>query len=446
MKKNRYLVLAAALLAVFAIVPPPALAADQLLVIDTNHVYAGMELTYGQGYAPQTGAEEAVIRMPLVVSEIYKGSVQGDSITVTPDLGAKEQSPFIWGDYSQSVTLKEYAVQDEQNNQAIQKAYYIVLHLPLKTGRINGKYPIDLQIGYLNEEGLSLQQSFTAYVEIRDGADPALDNGVRQSAHSQMVISNYEVEPAVAPAGTTFGVDFTMQNNSQSGAAQNIMVTYNSEGDDIKLRGSTGTIFISRIEKGCSQICHIELDVQNTAKSGMHRVFLNIAYTDENGQASNLACEIPVTVRQPVQLKYGQPSVPAKVFAGNTIVASLLIGNNGMDTLYDMTVSLVSDGFISTADTFLGNMESGAHKTASILAKATGEPRSAEGKFVVAYQDENGMQYSEEVPFTSIIVPQTTVFWGIPRLWAAIAAVVVAAIAGIAVYLICRKTKTDRPE
>ncbi|MEI6100875.1 MAG: hypothetical protein WCP73_03460, partial [Eubacteriales bacterium] len=320
MKKNRYIEVVVALLAVFALVQPPALAADQLLVIDTNHLYAGMDKTYGQGYTPQTGAEEAAIRMPLVVSEIYKGALQGDSVSVTPDLGDPEHSPFIWGDYSRSIPLKEYAVQDEKNNQVTQNAYYIVLHIPLQAGRINGRYPLVLQIGYLNQVGLSVRQSFTVYVDITDGI-AAQESGAQLATNTQMVISNYEVEPAVAPAGTTFGVDFTMQNTGKSGAVQNILVTYNSETDDIKLRGSTGTIFVSRIEKGLSQTCHIELDVEAQAKTGMHPIFLNISYTDENGKPSALVCEVPVMVRQPVRLQYGQPSVPVKVFAGNTIAA-----------------------------------------------------------------------------------------------------------------------------
>ena len=87
MKKRCIAAFAAALLLLTVLTPAQAYAADQLLVIDTGHLYAGMDKTYGQGYAPQVSAEEAVIRMPLIVSEIYQGTVQGGAIMVSPNLG-----------------------------------------------------------------------------------------------------------------------------------------------------------------------------------------------------------------------------------------------------------------------------------------------------------------------------------------------------------------------
>jgi hypothetical protein len=446
LNKNTLAVFAIVLLLVSALMPTPAYAADQLLVIDSSHVYAGMELTYGQGYAPKLSAEEATVRMPLVVSQIYKGAVQGDSIMVSPDLGDPQSSPFIAGDLSQAVTLKEYNVQDEQGGRSMQKAYYIVLYLPLQADRINGKYPVVLHISYLNDLGLSIQQSFSVDVVITDGVDSA-QSGENQNPLSQILIPNYEVTPSVVQAGTGLSVDFTLQNAGKSGAATNILVTYNSETDDIKLKGSTGTIFVSSIEKGASLICHIEMDAQDNAKTGMHRIFVNVAYTDEKGSAVSASFEIPVMVRQPVRLQYGSPSIPAEATLGNDVMASLLISNSGMDTLYDVAVSLQSDGFISSSDTFLGNMESGAKKTASIIAKPSGEPREANGRLVVSYEDENGMQYTDEVPFESRILPSATVYWRLPLNWRIIAALIIAGCATIAVYLLYKnRKKEDRSE
>lgn len=442
MKKNSFAVFALALLAACAIMPIQAKAANELLVIDTAHIYAGMDKTYGQGYAPQINAEDVTLRMPLIVSQIYQGSVQGDAIMVTPDLGDPRTSPFIAGDYSESVTLRNYGVQDEQGNQVAQKAYYIVLHLPLQAARVNGKYPVVLHISYLDNQGLSISQSFSADVVVTDGTQPT-QNGGKQTASSQIALTNYDVNPSVVEAGQGFAVDFTLQNTGKQGAATDILVSYNAESDDITLKGSTGTLFISTIEKGAQQICHIEMDTQPTAKTGINRIFVKTGYTDEGGSPASATFEIPVMIRQPIRLEYGAPSIPGEAPVGSDIAASLLITNSGMDTLYDVAVSLQSDGFISKADTFLGNMESGSHKTASIIAKPVGQPRTVYGKFVVSYEDENGEQYSDEVPFDSRILPAATAYWRLPADLAVIVAVVVAAAAGIAVYLLYKNRKKE---
>ena len=327
----------------------------------------------------------------------------------------------------------------------MQQAYYIVLYLPLQAARANGTYPVDLHISYLNGEGLSIQQSFTVDVTVTDGMERV--QNTKGSVSSQIVLADYEVSPAVVQAGTAFSVDFTMQNTSESGASSDIMVTYNSETEDIRLRGSTGTLFVSSIEKGGAQICHIEMDALNTAKTGMHRLFLNLAYTDENGVAATASFEVPVMVRQPVRLQYGQPSVPAQAVSGSDLLAALLISNSGMDTLYDVSVSLASDGFISNTDTFLGNMESGVHKTASIVARASGGPGDVSGRFIVSYEDQNGMQYTEEVPFKSYIAASSGVYWKLPVIWRVVAAVLVAVVATVAVYLLYKyRRKEDKAE
>lgn len=446
MKKHSLAACAAVLLGILVLSPLPAFAANELLVVDTGHLYAGMEKTYSQGYAPQLSAEEAVIRMPLVVSQIYQGAVQGNVIMVSPDLGDPQTSPFIEGDYSENVLLKSYDVQDGHGSESAQKAYYIVLHLPLQAGRINGKYPVVLHISYLDDKGFSIQQSFSVDVAVTDGVNPPQNAAGGQNAPSQIQLANYEVDPSVTQAGSGFSVDFTMQNTGKKGAATNIMVSYNGETEDIQLKGSTGTIFVSGIQKGGSQICHIEMDTQANAKSGMHRVFLNLTYTDENGTPASATFEVPVMIRQPVRMQYGSPSIPQEAALENNVSASLLITNSGLDTLYDVTVSLQSDGFITKTDTFLGNMESGANKTASLIAQPTGQPGDVNGKFVVSYEDENGEQYTEEVPFKSRITPAAAVYTRLPFGWAVFAAVLVAVTASVIVYLLYKnRKKEDRP-
>ena len=70
--------------------PEPTPVADKL-IIDSWSLYDGMDRTYGAGYVPRIVNGRAYIILPLL-GETYDGKV-----TVTADLGATADSPFIFG-------------------------------------------------------------------------------------------------------------------------------------------------------------------------------------------------------------------------------------------------------------------------------------------------------------------------------------------------------------
>ena len=70
--------------------PEPTPVADKL-IIDSWSLYDGMDKTYGAGYVPRVVNGCCYIIFPLI-GETYDGKV-----TVTADLGATADSPFVFG-------------------------------------------------------------------------------------------------------------------------------------------------------------------------------------------------------------------------------------------------------------------------------------------------------------------------------------------------------------
>ena len=70
--------------------PEPTPVADKL-IIDSWNLYDGMDRTYQQGYVPRIVNGCCYIIFPLI-GETYDGKV-----TVTADLGATADSPFVFG-------------------------------------------------------------------------------------------------------------------------------------------------------------------------------------------------------------------------------------------------------------------------------------------------------------------------------------------------------------
>lgn len=73
----------------------PTPVVDQLY-IDSWNLYDGMYKTYQQGYVPRVVSGRVYTILPLL-DEAYDGKV-----TVTADLCATANSPFIFGNYSQT--------------------------------------------------------------------------------------------------------------------------------------------------------------------------------------------------------------------------------------------------------------------------------------------------------------------------------------------------------
>lgn len=442
-KKNVFYSLAA-LSALFFFVFFPAwtvYAANKILVIDANHIYEGMDQTYAQGYQPQANDTGAFICLPLVVSDVYGETVQDNEITIKPDLGKPASSPFKPGDYRKTVTLAGYTVTDENKKQSEVYAYYVTLSLPVQPGAVNGRYPVVLQLSYVNNFGESIQQSFTVYVEItgRIQPTPTPPGGetVEESGLTpRIIVSRYQVNPEVVPAGSSFTVDVTLQNTSGTGVVSNIVVSYSGVTGDIVPDSRANTFFISGIGQNAEQTFHFKMKANADAKTSTQKIILKIEYNDENGIGRSAVSGIPVRVKQPIRIKYDPPGIPAQVHAGEDVSTSINIYNLGKDTLYNIAVSLSADGFTSKEDTYVGNIEPGGYKTAQITAKTGNTPGVVNGKFVVWYEDESGEQYSEEVPFTTQILYARTGIPGLPKEWQVLGWCAVAVVVTVSAYLI----------
>lgn len=128
--------------------PQPTPVVEQL-IIDSWNLYDGMDRTYQQGYVPRIVNGCCYIIFPLI-GETYDGKV-----TVTADLGATADSPFVFGNYSQTA--------------AGWGRYVFMFEIPLVKGRINGSYHVTLKADYLDVLGQQKQQSFMLYVTVTDG-------------------------------------------------------------------------------------------------------------------------------------------------------------------------------------------------------------------------------------------------------------------------------------
>lgn len=175
--------------------PTPTPVVDQL-IIDSYTLYNGMDKTYQQGYVPRIVNGRAYIILPLL-GKTYDGKV-----TITADLGATTNSPFVFGNYSQTVG-------------AGWGAYVFLIEIPLVSERINGSYPVTLKADYLDVLGKQVQQTFTVYVTVTDGKNPPDPNAQppKEAVEKpELFISACAVSPHTVGGEEQMTVNLTIEN------------------------------------------------------------------------------------------------------------------------------------------------------------------------------------------------------------------------------------------
>lgn len=409
MKKKLFIAAAAVFLAIFVALPPgECAAANGILVIDSVHLYEGMDKTYSQGYKPALSDSAVSICLPLVVSEVYGETIPEGEITVYADVGSGDESPFVPGDYEKAVSLEYLEVPGDSGGTASVSAYVVRLDLPLKTATANGRYPVVVHATYVNGAGESVRQSFTVFAAITNGEQsaPASNPPVLDDGMPRLIISGYSVSPLAVLAGTVFEVDFTLRNTSGSQAARDIVVTYAGKTGDLMPEGDANTFFVSKIDKASEQTFHIKMQAEGDAKTSVNRIAFSIIYLDENGDERTALGEVPVLIKQPVRIRFEDPALPESVYTGEVLTVTLAIHNDGKSALYNLTAALEVEELVPEGASYLGNLEAGESKTAEMHATTADRPGEVQGNILVSYEDESGDKFSEKVPFKSEILPR----------------------------------------
>ena len=414
--KRRICALALSILVIALFMPAAALAEGSgLLTIDNRNVYTGMGKSYEAGYVPTQSGSKVRVVLPLLNS----GAIQGDTITVTPNLGTPGSSPFVFGNYIKTVKLSTQSV---NKGAATVPAFLVDLSLPLASGRMRGSYPVSLAVDYKDGTGSSMQQTFTLYVTV-NGKDPnatppaPTPEPVRHQP--KVIVSKYAVDPDPVVAGGEFTLKFSLQNTSTVFAVSNIKVMFKSDAGLIPANRAN-TLYYNTLDKGKSMDVSVPMKATESVSAGQHTVSVAIDYEDNKATGFSAGEEIPIMVTQPLRLEFDTPSVPGEMTAGDTAPFALQVINKGRSPAYNVTCVLEAPGLLPQASSFLGNMEPGTAASARIMVFAGTHNMTSEdddksgdqfgktaGAITVTYEDEFGKQYSAKIDIrTTVNAPE----------------------------------------
>ena len=317
----------------------PTSVVDQL-IIDSRNLYDGMDKTYADGYVPRVVNGRVYIILPLL-GQTYDGKV-----TVTADLGTTVDSPFVFGNYSQTATGWG--------------KYVFTLEIPLVSERIKGSYPVTLKADYLDVLGQQKQQSFTVHVTITDGKNPPDPNDVpKQTVEKpELFISACTVNPDTVGGEEEFSVDATIDNIGAI-RARSVRLSYGSEAAGIVPVETNSAMHLPNIASGKSETVSFNLRTTKDVLAGEQPFYIMLDYVDLYGGVYTNTRTFLVHVTQPAEMSYDSVSLPREVTAGETISLPANVFNIGKSTLRNVTVNLSGAGLYPTSSVFLGDIQPG---------------------------------------------------------------------------------------
>ena len=372
--------------------PEPTPVADKL-IIDSWNLYDGMDRTYQQGYVPRIVNGCCYIIFPLI-GETYDGKV-----TVTADLGATADSPFVFGNYSQTA--------------AGWGRYVFMFEIPLVKGRINGSYPVTLRADYLDVLGQQKQQSFTLYVTVTDGKNPPDPNDVpkQEVEKPELFISNCIITPGTVSGEEIFTAEVTIDNIG-SIRARSVRLTYGSEAEGILPYDTNNAILLDNIASGEGAEAAFKMRTTKDVIAGSRAFFITLDYVDLYGGVYTATRQFLVNVTQPAEMTYDSISLPKSVTAGETFTLPANVFNIGKSPLRNVTVNLTGAGLFPTSSVFLGDIQPGQagygemKVFVGMLSMTEGYTESygkTTGVYTISYKDDAGEEYAVSVDFATEI-------------------------------------------
>ena len=290
-----------------------------------------MDKAYKDGYTPKVQGGTVALVLPLIAN----GDIAGNAITATPDLGDASTSPFMFTNYQKTVQLGS---QQAEGGVAV-SCYLVRFDLSLKTARVNGVYPVVVNIHAQGTDGTDIDQSFTEYVTITDGSDPTPATE-KPSFQPKVIVSGYSLSHDPVTAGEEFTVTVTLKNTSKSKSVHNMTVTAACDTPLLILESASNTIFIDSLGAGKATSVKLKYKAELATPAQGYNISLTMSY--ENADASPLSSTgmVPVAVVQPLRVEAEAPQFPAQVTTGDTIPLQLQVMNMGRSAVYNVKCTL----------------------------------------------------------------------------------------------------------
>lgn len=421
-----------------------SLAAEGKLEIDNQNIYEGMEKAYQDGYEPKIHEDKASVVLPLCAENMNEIK----SIRVTPVFDQKEKFPFEIANYQkifQPTTEKINGGKEEKT------VFLVAFDFALKKERINGTYPVKLEVEYdWKEENFT--QTFTVYVSIRDGkasdgkneenqnsstdgeqaegenhgaggidasggsiSVPEESKEEKPTSEPKVLISSCKEIPEKIMTGEEFGFRVVLKNMSKNKYVQNLSITVSCEKEEMTLLADSNVYYFDYLGAGKTLEIPLKFRCNEKAEAGKYMVSFDMSYDNPKATALTSSGKIGVNIMQKTEMELEIGEFSNEMNAGDSVYIPVQAMNLGRGKVYNVRCMIDVPGMAADKSLFLGNMEGGSALSGElkVFAQAVNENATSEnerygkteGYLTMLYEDENGAENKIQKKITASIKP-----------------------------------------
>lgn len=439
------------------------------LKIDNNNTYDTMPQSYSDGYEPEIIDDYAKIILPLYCDSINPPV----SVDAGINLGDISSTPFIVKNYEKTIPLAEYESSDGNKRQL----YLVCFTLAMKPDRVNGTYPVDIEVKYEN-----ITETFRVYATINNGIEtgikteepPIMDT--ETTGHADDLLADFSdsssdtnavtTETVILPpktvitsvdgntvkAGNIAELHITVKNTSEREDIKNLTAKISAMSEYLILNDDSDTVFVDEIKRNETKEIVYKYLVKSDAPSGSETINLSFSYYYANGISTAESSSITLNITQDTQVEFSDVIIPNKVTVSDSLDLNIQAINLGKNTIRNVRAVIECDGLYSSGAAFIGEIqgESSAESTlnVSVSSKSGAEMYGkTNGKIVFYYTDSDGTEHVTEQNFETVIASPFTDYsyeeteQTSPKYWIYIMGAIISAIIVLVIYLVSRFRK-----
>lgn len=374
------------LLLLLLLLPACAQAEEQPFAIDRDHIYDSMSRTYEQGYAPTVSDNQLTLVLPLL-SDVVDGAVTAQIAYPNPSI-----SPIRTQALEKRFSRKTFTFGGEKRS-----AYLILLRIPLHRDRINGDYPLYVDVSGQASDGSPLRQRFGFTFTVSDG-QPNPETPL-------LAVAEFSPSNAYLTAGEEAELRLTLTNRSRSRTIRAVCLTVSDGAGDILPTGSD-TVRIDELRAEESTTLTLPVRVVRKASEGPHTLSISMEYAFTGGTGT-VAEKFSVDVRQIVRLEYSMTPLSAHLTEGDVAALPVTLMNMGQSALSNATIRAELPGASSGGSVLAGDIAPGESKSVSANLHVTGDALGdVHGMLRISYEDAYGEFHEQAVALSTIIDPR----------------------------------------
>lgn len=285
----------------------------------------------------------------------------------------------------------------------------------------------------------------------------------------RVIVTGFDTDPAEVRAGSNFKLTIHLKNTSKATRVSNMLFNLNAptEGSDEQTTApaflpssGSSSIYLDGIKANGTADISIQLNAKADLLQKPYSIDMSMKYEDADAAQVEGSSSISIPVKQDARFEFSEFEIsPEAIAVGEEANVMCSLYNLGRIKLYN--VKAVFEGkCIKKAETFIGNVESGATASIDATLEGTKETEGAEKvTMTLSYEDEAGKVLSMTKDLQLEVGPEAADEaammdmkeedkGGFPLIPVIVAAVLIAA-AAITVIIIKKKKKkqmTDEEE